>query len=353
MGSKDKKDLEEIEIQLDGDTPLSKKELRRIKKGKITLEEIQKKKAKKLAKAAASGNESKVSNESGESSESKESKESKDETTTTKRSDYGIWMGNLSFDTTRDEVSNFITSKSIPKIDKKEIARINLPTRGTKNKGFAYIDFFTEENLNSALKLTELELNGRKVLIKNSKSFEGRPEKSIGLTKTLSQNPPSRILFVGNLSFDTTSDLLKDHFKHCGEILKIRMATFEDTGKCKGFAFIDFKDLDGPTNALKDKSCKKLINRPLRLEFGEDRSQRKVIPKRSFDEINDNNDSTPTEYNNVQPNRGFQEKQDKSSFKRQQFNKPDQRMNSGIALANAQRQSAAIVKSTGKKVTFD
>ena len=66
MGSKDKKDLEEIEIQLDGDTPLSKKELRRIKKGKITLEEIQKKKAKKLAKAAASGNESKVSNESGE-----------------------------------------------------------------------------------------------------------------------------------------------------------------------------------------------------------------------------------------------------------------------------------------------
>lgn len=356
-----KSDTEEIEIKLDGDTPLSKKELRRIKKGKTTLEELQKKKAKKLAKAAASGStqqkEAKETIESGESGETAES----DQTTKAdtekqpKRSDFGIWIGNLSFETTRDDLINFIVSKS-DQISKSDIARVNLPTRGTKNRGFAYIDFNTEDQLNSAIALSETDLNGRKVLIKNANSYEGRPAKPEGLTSTLSKNPPSRILFVGNLSFDTTSDLLKDHFQHCGEIVKIRMATFEDSGKCKGFAFIDFKDVDGPTKALKDRNCKKIIGRPLRLEFGEDRSQRKVVPKRSHDESEAGSESHTNDVHHTQPqqevqSRGFQPKQDRFT-KRQHFTKPEPRMNSSITLANAQRQSAAIVKSTGKKTTF-
>ena len=51
------------------------------------------------------------------------------------------------------------------------------------------------------------------------------------------------------------------------------MATFQDTGKCKGFAFIDFKDEEGATTALKSKLTKMLINRKLRMEYGEDRSK--------------------------------------------------------------------------------
>ncbi|KAG0682782.1 hypothetical protein C6P40_004013 [Pichia californica] len=366
---KNNKNIEDIEINLNADTPLSKKELRRIKKGKTTLEKIQKKKAKKLATAASkvqsttttntstiSENEKSENNSDDDSN--KDDKEIKKDDTPKepKRSDFGIWIGNLSFDTTRDELINFIISKS--DLTKDDISRVNLPTRGTKNRGFAYIDFQTDDQLNNALKLSESELNGRKVLIKNSKSYEGRPAKPEGITSTLSKNPPSRILFVGNLSFDTSQELLQDHFKHCGEIIKIRMATFEDSGKCKGFAFIDFKDIDGPTAALKDKSCKKLIGRPLRLEFGEDRSQRKVIPKRALEESLESHDQQPQQqqqqqqYEERQQSRGFQEKQDKNSFKRQHFSREPVRITSSVALANAPRQSAAIVKSTGKKVTF-
>jgi RNA recognition motif-containing protein len=369
--------MSELEINLDADIPLSKKELRRIKKGKTTLEELQKKKAKKLAKATAKTNEQSnitlstaTIEQNGEiNKESTENDDNNNNTITNlptpKRSDYGIWIGNLSFDTSREEVTNFLISKSDNKISKSDITRVNLPTRGTKNRGFAYIDFDNETILNLAISLSESELNGRKLLIKNAKSYQGRPEKPQGITSQLSKNPPSRILFIGNLSFDTTTDMLQDHFKHCGEIIKIRMATFEDSGKCKGFAFIDFKDIEGPTTALKDRNCKKLIGRPLRLEFGEDRSQRKVIPKRErefetdesssnskFNQDNNNNNNT---INNDQiHSKGFQPKQDKSFVKRHHSsNKSEQRMNSSIALANAQRQSVAIVKSTGKKVTFD
>lgn len=120
----------------------------------------------------------------------------------------------------------------------------------------------------------------RKVLIKDSASFEGRPEKPaksplVNLTTGPgSDNPPTRILFVGNLSYDVTELDLEKHFQHCGQITKIRMATFEDSGKCKGFAFVDFLNSDGPTHALKDKSVTRLNGRPLKMQYGEDRSKR-------------------------------------------------------------------------------
>lgn len=363
---------DEIEIKLDADTPLSKKELRRIKKGKTTLEELQRKKAKKLAKAAKTANDNIVaqnteSAEKQESDESGEKSASKTASVATppasKRSEFGVWIGNLSFDTTRDELSSFLTSKADPPISKTDIMRINLPTRGTKNRGFAYVDFHEESHMLAAIALSENDLNGRKVLIKNAKSYEGRPAQSPNQpspTASLSKNPPSRILFVGNLSFDTTSELLQDHFKHCGEIVKIRMATFEDTGKCKGFAFIDFRDVEGPTTALKDKSVRKLIGRPLRMEFGEDRSQRKVVPKRVREEESTNSHEISSHNDNHHNDdsaaraKGFQPKrQHTASHSNYNNSHKPERMNSSIALASAQRQSAAIVKSTGKKISFD
>ncbi|GAV29063.1 hypothetical protein PMKS-002542 [Pichia membranifaciens] len=99
----------EIEINLDADTPLSKKELRRIKKGKTTLEKIQKKKAKKLASAAAAAPApaaaaEAVEKRSGEEGAAADAAAGDAAPKQPKRSDFGIWIGNLSFDTTRDEL---------------------------------------------------------------------------------------------------------------------------------------------------------------------------------------------------------------------------------------------------------
>jgi hypothetical protein len=97
--------------------------------------------------------------------------------------------------------------------------------------------------------------------------FAGRPEKDgglnaslsalTGLTKTarkiLSQqkNPASQTLFLGNLSFETTEDEIAALFgrtqpkpkkdspdtdigNDASPLVKVRMGTFEDSGKCKG-----------------------------------------------------------------------------------------------------------------------
>ncbi|GME79204.1 unnamed protein product [Ambrosiozyma monospora] len=279
--SKKGPEFEEIEIKLDEDTPLSKKEQRLLKKGKITLEQLREKKGIHTEPEPVQ-KEEKKEDAAGEDKEGDYSEKPKKPEP---RSKFAVWIGNLSYETTSEDIVSFIVAKTAEypewtpelsddepcMIKEKDITRVHLPKNGRKNKGFAHVDFKKPSQLVAAISLSEKDLNGRNLLIKDSHSFQGRPEK----VKVLSKNPPSRILFVGNLSFDTKEEILEEHFRHCGEIVRIRMATFEDSGKCKGFAFIDFRDEEGPTKALQDKSCKWLINRQLRMEYGEDRSARK------------------------------------------------------------------------------
>jgi RNA recognition motif-containing protein len=46
-------------------------------------------------------------------------------------------------------------------------------------------------------------------------------------------------LFVGNLTFDTTEDSLRELFTPLGEVQQVRIMTDRDTGKSRGFAFVE------------------------------------------------------------------------------------------------------------------
>lgn len=338
-------DDEEIAIDLNAGVPLSKKQKRLLKKGKLNLEKLAKKNPPPKPILT-------------------EEEQIKEDAKEPKKSEYGVWIGNLSFDTTKEDITRFIMGKTnaydvdandgLVKIEQSDFIRINIPKKENKIKGFAYVDLPSAKHVDTVISLSESHLNGRNLLIKNANSFEGRPQKD---ANPLSKNPPSRILFVGNLSFDTTQDLLREHFRHCGDIVKIRMATFEDTGKCKGFAFIDFRDESGPTTALKSKLAKSLINRPLRLEYGEDRS--KLTPKK-FARNRDNFESSEQDAIS-QPSPQVSTTRERTKpqatpFKRKYDmpeNNSNKRQKSSIALATAQRASVAIVPSSGKKTTFD
>ncbi|KAJ8107392.1 hypothetical protein ONZ43_g6747 [Nemania bipapillata] len=173
-------------------------------------------------------------------------------------------------------------------IQDENITRVNLPTNKERNKqarqqngdatqqqskpqnkGFAYVDFDSEAVAVAAMALTETELEGRKVLIKNATSFEGRPQKettapttegattngaetnAAGTTAARQQNNASRKIYVGNLSFQVTEDDVRAQFEKCGEIEWVKVATFEDSGKCKGYGWVKFKEADAAAWAVK------------------------------------------------------------------------------------------------------
>lgn len=363
--TKKRKAEDEIEIDLNQSVPLSKKQKRLLRRGKVTIEELNKKFNIDPSSIEEYKKESDGKATTEEVAETSENDDSKSKVKKEKK--FGVWVGNLSFDTSKEDLIRFIVAKTKDlegesKVEEDSIIRVNLPLaqndgKKIRNKGFAYMDFKNKEQMNAVIGLSESQLNGRNMLIKNSSSYEGRPDKNDLIA--MSKNPPSRILFVGNLSFDTTDELLRKHFQHCGEIVKVRMATFQDSGKCKGFAFIDFKDEKGPTEALTDKSCRKIAGRPLRMEFGEDRSKRQV--KRRENSSQYDNNRKPFDISNATPASAptpvstapIRERRPKTSRpQKPSFTDSNNRLKSSIALASAQRASAAIVPSQGKKTTF-
>ncbi len=215
------------------------------------------------------------------------------------RSQVGIWIGNLSFSTTQQELHEFLIGDVQHPVVAVEITRVHLPLStariGSKsqNKGFAYVDFSTPEAQRNALQLSEKLLGGRRVLIKSSKDFEGRPDKS-RTEQHSSEKPPSKRVFIGNLGFDTTKEDLENHFQTCGTVTNIHMATFEDSGKCKGFAWIEFEEVASAAAAVrgwvesstaeevsqskrsfKSRQWVNMIGgRKLRAEFAEDKTTR-------------------------------------------------------------------------------
>lgn len=179
------------------------------------------------------------------------------------RTHYSIWIGNLPWTATKQDLRDFLFDKA--SLGPEKITRVHMPppkeatkdTKGRpafKNRGFAYVDFDSEETLFSALQLTETPFNdnGRNVLVKNAKSFEGRPEpKEDEVKAEPNTKPPSKRVFIGNLAFEVTKPDLEVHFGQCGPIDNIHMATFEDSGKCKGYAWITFETLGAAEAAVK------------------------------------------------------------------------------------------------------
>lgn len=175
------------------------------------------------------------------------------------RSDYGIWIGNLAFTVTKEDVRKFLTSNC--SFADTAITRIHLPRPSDNrnpravNKGFAYVDFSNPKAVQEAVGLSEQLLTGRRLLIKDAKSFAGRPEKQQtddnAESATAPKNPSSKRIFIGNLSFDTTKEALEEHFGQCGPVKNLHMATFQDTGKCKGYAWLEFEQLEAAEAAVK------------------------------------------------------------------------------------------------------
>ncbi|MBI4471501.1 MAG: RNA-binding protein [Acidobacteria bacterium] len=49
-------------------------------------------------------------------------------------------------------------------------------------------------------------------------------------------------LYVGNLSFDATESELKELFSQTGLVETVRIITDRDTGRSKGFGFVEMQD---------------------------------------------------------------------------------------------------------------
>ena len=85
----------------------------------------------------------------------------------------------------------------------------------------------------------------------------------------------SKKMFVGNLSFQTTEDDLRNAFEQFGTVESVAIITDRDTGRSKAFAFVAMSE-DDANKAISVMSGKELNGRALTV------NEAKPMVKRDF-----------------------------------------------------------------------
>lgn len=70
-------------------------------------------------------------------------------------------------------------------------------------------------------------------------------------------------LFVGNLSFDTTTEELEDYFAQAGAVTSVNIITDKFTGRSRGFGFVEMGSEGEAQSAIEQFNGQELKNRAL------------------------------------------------------------------------------------------
>jgi RNA recognition motif-containing protein len=84
-------------------------------------------------------------------------------------------------------------------------------------------------------------------------------------------------LYVGNLSYDTTEEDLRSLFAQAGTVGSVELIKDRDTGRSKGFAFIEMSSQSEAENAISMFNGKSVGNREIKVSIARPREER---PKR-------------------------------------------------------------------------
>ncbi|KAI3706682.1 hypothetical protein L6452_24591 [Arctium lappa] len=145
-----------------------------------------------------------------------------------------------------------------------------------KSKGYGYVQFESEESSNAAIE----NLNGT--------SFGGKQiyvGKFMKKSDRLLPSPDAKYtnLYIKNLDFDITEDVLKQKFSVFGNIVSLVIAQ-DDNGVSKGFGFVNFENPDDAKKATEAMNGLNLGAKVLYVGRAQKKSEREQILRRQFEE---------------------------------------------------------------------
>jgi len=153
-----------------------------------------------------------------------------------------------------------------------------------KAKGIGFVNFESRSDAENAINNgDDLEIDGRKVEVNYSNqrrerpSFGGRDhdrdrrdDRRDDRRRDREPNAESKCIFVGNLSFKTDENSIRDFFDGCGNIDDVRIASHD--GKSKGFCHVEFESIEAASKAMR-KNGSDLDGRDIRVDFSSQRRE--------------------------------------------------------------------------------
>ncbi len=81
-------------------------------------------------------------------------------------------------------------------------------------------------------------------------------------------------IYVGNISYDTSEEDLRNAFGAFGEVDSAKIITDRDTGRSKGFGFVEMPDQGNGESAIEGLNSQDLNGRALRVNEARPRERR-------------------------------------------------------------------------------
>ncbi|VVT49111.1 uncharacterized protein SAPINGB_P002109 [Magnusiomyces paraingens] len=88
----------------------------------------------------------------------------------------------------------------------------------------------------------------------------------------VSEPIPSRVIYVGSIPYDQTEEQILDIFKSVGPVASFRLVFDKDSGKSKGFGFVEYHDTETAASAVRNLNNYQIGSRNLKVDFSHETS---------------------------------------------------------------------------------
>lgn len=102
---------------------------------------------------------------------------------------------------------------------------------------------------------------------------EATPKRSKIMIEGVEKEPTAN-LFCGQLSWAIDEEWLTREFESFGELASVRIITDRESGRSKGFGYIEYVDVEGAIKAVEEMQGANLDGRNIRLDFSEGRKDK-------------------------------------------------------------------------------
>jgi len=139
------------------------------------------------------------------------------------------YVVNLSYETEHGDLKSLFGNHG-------KVGKVFIPKNKEtgKSKGIAFVSMATEAERDSVIAvMNETEVGGRTIYVDKARP-RGEVTEKQNLTK----------IYIGNISYETSPEQLKEHFSQYGEVSNIYIPTDRYTGNPRGFAFLALKPED-------------------------------------------------------------------------------------------------------------
>jgi cold-inducible RNA-binding protein len=81
-------------------------------------------------------------------------------------------------------------------------------------------------------------------------------------------------VYVGNLSFDTSEDALRQAFSEHGEVADVNLIKDRETGRPRGFAFVEMPNSNEAAAAIKELNLRQIDGRSITVNEARPKTER-------------------------------------------------------------------------------